>query len=195
MDAYESALLNALNNQVTILRKIILDNRLHESDCPAFTNAKGDFANLFQSLGEKYCDCWISRNNPETDPNKGFGIYERSTETLHQEFFSSRATAVDFLTEEYGFSRDRNHQNYWQTKFYVVESTKEQAAPPPARFEVDPKSFEADEFLPTNISFPTRNEAIAFITGPDTPFVENPMADSYYGHHFNIIEQTEQKDN
>lgn len=188
MEPQDSALFSALNEELHFLRRIIFANRLHESNCPAFTNHKGDFANLLQGIGEKYCDCWISRNNPETDPDKGYGIYEKATEALQNYMFPSRAAAVDHLTEELGLSRDKDSPNYWQKTFLVIEVKKKETEAPPSRFEVTTKKGYSTDFLPTT-TFSSRNEAIAALTAPETPYVENPMAESYYGHHFNIIEK------
>lgn len=190
MEPQDSALFSALNEELHFLRRIIFANRLHESICPAFTNAKGDFANPFQGIGEKYCDCWISRNNPETDPDKGYGIYEKATESLQAYMFPSRAAAVDHLTANSGLSRDRESPNYWQKTFLVIEVKKKETEAPPSLFEVTTKKGYSTDFLSTTL-FSSRNEAIQALTAPETPYVENPMAESYYGHHFNITEKKE----
>lgn len=187
MDPYESALVNALNDQVTILRKIILDNRLHESDCSAFSTLTGD--SVFGRIGEKYCDCWISRNNPEPDPLKGFALHDIPTEKLIPQLFRSRADAVDILVNKYSLSRDKKSSAYWGRFFYIVEATAQQVTPAPTIFEVWSNQGEQSKKL-IDTSFPSRDEAIKYVTTPPYTRALNPMADNYWGFAYQIKEST-----
>jgi hypothetical protein len=189
MESQDSALFSALNQELHFIRRIIFANRLHEPDCTAFSPPENSVL-PFASLGRAYCDCWISRNNPEPDPTKGYAIYEKATESLENILFRSRAAAVDYLTEEYGFSRDSKSDRYWENTYLVIEAKAKEVEPPPTSFKIMPKRYGAPSWTGETIH-PTREAAIEELTKDKNLHSTHEMADKYWGHTWNIEENKE----
>jgi len=176
-----------LQSQIDFLRTIIRANKLHEPLCPAFTTGKGEFGGMFQGMAEKYCDCFISRSNPETDPAKGFGLFNIKEDNLVSTLlFRSRADAVDHLVDNYHLSRDKRDENYYQKQWYVVEAQAKSVEAPPTHFGIWNKGETRNRA--NDMIFFSRQEAINYLTEDSSIHVDHPMADKYWGHSYDIRE-------
>src|SRR4030095_9188731 len=165
---------DVLEEHIKFLHGILLANRLHESLCPAFTTGKGEFGGMFQSMAEKYCDCYISRNNPEQDPLKGFAIFDVKKDELQPTLFRSRAEAVDHLVEHYHLSRAKTDPNHFEKKFYVVEAQAKAVEPPPTHYGIWNKGETRNRA--NDLVFFSRQEAINYLTEDPHVHVASPMA-------------------
>jgi hypothetical protein len=105
------------------IEQILKDNKQHELLCPAHITAQqaASTGGMFFGSAEKFCDCWISEANPSTDPTKGFGIYDKTTEAIWQAMFLTRYAAVEHLVVSKGFSRDPKANNYHGKDFLIIE--------------------------------------------------------------------------
>lgn len=104
------------------IESILRSNGMHESTCPAHNPYKDSFSNIFQSMAEKSCDCWISLDRPETDPSKAFGVCHIENKEVEQNFFASTRYEVkkSVLNARPDLSEDPKAPNYWHKTFYIV---------------------------------------------------------------------------
>lgn len=109
--------------QIDFLSQIIKANRLHESHCPAFNPHKGDFANMFQSLTEQQCHCWLDQDNC-APYGGGFAAYHIENKKIDGEAYINRYYAVQRLLSFHPeVSEDTKAENYWGKTYYIVPVT------------------------------------------------------------------------
>jgi hypothetical protein len=123
--------IDTLTRNIARLEGIIRANKLHEDYCPAFNPHKGDFANMFGSLLERECHCWIAPEAFPDETNKAIGIYEISTETILQgNYFQNRHAARNFILNHHAdLVSDPKSERYWGKTFYIVPVTLTLANP------------------------------------------------------------------
>jgi hypothetical protein len=122
---------DTLMRNIARLEGIIRANKLHEDYCPAFNPIKNDLANMFSSMLEAECHCWIAPEAFPDDTNKAVGIYDRETETVVQgNYFRNRYAARNFILQSHPeLSPDRKALNYWEKNYYIVPVTLTLANP------------------------------------------------------------------
>lgn len=118
--------------RLTRIEGILRANKLHEGNCPkqqSLQDYNPMFGNLTSSLSMP-CDCWLSLDNPVTDPSKALGIYHVANKELTQgTFFRTYYHAKEYLVYTHPeVSADIKAPNYWGKTYAIVPVELNQAA-------------------------------------------------------------------
>jgi hypothetical protein len=112
------------DTRLTRIEAILRANKLHEGNCPK-QQALEDYNSMFGSLGNALglqCDCWLSLDNPVTDPSKALGIYHIADKELTQgTFFRTYYHAKEYIVYTHPeVSADTQAPNYWGKTYAIV---------------------------------------------------------------------------